>query len=427
MKPEELLEHFRKVRKISTDSRKIEAGCIYFALSGSNFNGNLFASEALDKGASLVVVEELHGVSGENVLLVSDVLKTLQNLARDYRRTLTIPVLAITGSNGKTTSKELIRDVLATRYKRVHATYGNLNNHIGVPLTLLSIPTDCDFAIIEMGANHQGEIKELCHIAEPEFGFITNIGKAHLEGFGGEEGVYKGKKELFDYIEESLGLAFINEDFENLVLAGMKVAHIPFRMHTPSQQFEVISSSPELVFSYTCPEFSREYKTHLTGSYNIHNIIAAITIGEYFQIDIESGLNAVCAYIPENNRSQIQKTQNNVVIMDAYNANPSSMAQALMNLNQQKESNFFVIGDMFELGEASTLEHEEILKLAHELQLKGIAIGSHFHTVANKSGYLTFATKENAREWLLKHTLKDQIVLLKGSRGMKLEDLISAL
>ncbi len=427
MNAEQLLDHFRKVKKVSTDSRTVEEGTIYFALKGDNFNGNHFAADALAKGASLVVVDDEQDIAADKMYLVSSVLETLQNLSRDYRRLFSIPVLAITGSNGKTTSKELTRDVLSKRYKKVHATKGNLNNHIGVPLTLLSMPEDCDFAIIEMGANHQGEIKALCEIAEPKYGLITNIGKAHLEGFGGEEGVFKGKKELFDFLDATIGLAFVNEEFENLILASMNVAYIPFRLCTPSRQFEIISSSPELIFAYTCPEYSKEYKTHLTGSYNIHNIIAALSIGNHFKVPYEDGLEAICEYIPDNNRSQVSKTQSNLVLMDAYNANPSSMSQALLNLSQQKDATFFVIGDMFELGDSSAEEHEKILNLATELNLTGIAIGKHFSAFKNTSNYTLFDTKEKALDWLSVHPIEHKTILLKGSRGMKLEDLLSAL
>jgi len=424
MNIDQLLHHFLECRSISTDSRFIEKGSIYFALKGERFNGNDFAEKAIQNGASLAVMDEDRGLPGNRVMLVEDVLKTLQHLSKTYRLRFKIPFLAITGSNGKTTSKELIREVLCKKFNHVSATKGNLNNHIGVPLTLLSIPENCDFAIIEMGANHCGEIKSYCDIAEPTHGFITNIGKAHLEGFGGVEGVFRGKKELFDYLKEHQGLAFVNGDFENIKLAAAGVQSEIFESKGGESTFEVLSSSPNLIFRYSDKSINRETQTHLAGAYNIYNIAAAISIGKYFGVNISEALDAVSNFKPDNNRSQITTTASNQVIMDAYNANPSSMFEASQNLAIQTSSTFFVIGDMFELGSDSEEEHRKILSLAESLGLNGIAIGKYFQSVSQKFTYPVFVNKEDAVLWLKQNKQESKTILLKGSRGMKLEELM---
>ncbi|MFM9985088.1 MAG: UDP-N-acetylmuramoyl-tripeptide--D-alanyl-D-alanine ligase, partial [Flavobacteriales bacterium] len=346
-----IFDQFLKSHKVSTDTRKIEKDSIFFALKGAQFNGNEFAVKALEAGAALAVVDEPVGADHPLIVQVEDALLALQDLAREYRRTLDIPFLAITGSNGKTTTKELVREVLAKKY-RVHATHGNLNNHIGVPLTLLSIPPDCQFAIVEMGANHQREIAGYCQYAEPDFGLITNMGKAHLEGFGGVEGVKKGKKELYDYVQEHRGLLFVNTELENLKETSEGMRRLEYGFQTGDFKLQLITESPVVSYFYKDSESESEVNTHLAGAYNLYNIASAIVVGRYFGVETAAIHHAIGSYLPDNNRSQLTKTQRNTVIMDAYNANPSSMEHALISLsNQEHAAKYFVIGDMRELGE----------------------------------------------------------------------------
>ncbi|MEY3397516.1 MAG: hypothetical protein RL220_110 [Bacteroidota bacterium] len=420
-----ILETFLKTHSVSTDSRQIAEGTIYFGLKGERFDGSDFAADALSKGASLAIVGKPIGISDERIIQVEDTLQALQELALAYRRTLKIPFLAITGSNGKTTTKELVRDVLATRYHRVHATKGNLNNHIGVPLTLLSMPSETDFAVIEMGANHQREIADLCSIAEPDMGLITNIGKAHLEGFGGVEGVFKGKKELFDYVGSKGGLIFVNRDQENLIRAAEGVQQIQFGLVCDQFTIEVLSSEPYLELRVQVPGHGAwECRTKMTGAYNAANIASALSVGLYHQVDAGDAIAAIERYVPDNHRSQVIQTAKNTVFMDAYNANPSSLSHALSNLAAQKTSTFFIIGDMRELGEESLNEHANILKHATDLGLKGIAIGEHFYQAGLDMSMTVFSDKPAAIEWLEAHPPHDKTILLKGSRGMKLEELL---
>jgi UDP-N-acetylmuramoyl-tripeptide--D-alanyl-D-alanine ligase len=315
-----IFEHFLNVRSVTTDTRKINPGDIFFALKGGNFNGNTFAAKALEMGASMVVIDEPQTPHDERMVLVKDVLTALQQLAKLYRESLHIPFLAITGSNGKTTTKELIRDVLAQRY-RVSATIGNLNNHIGVPLTLLAIPADCELAIVEMGANHQGEIRSYCEYALPTHALITNMGKAHLEGFGGEEGVVKGKKELYDFTHARGGVIFVNTDLEKLKRSSEGMSITAYS----SNALECVSESPALVYAHVHEGVRMVYSTQLAGAYNLYNIASAIAVGEHFGVSNEKIHAAICAYTPENNRSQIKRTERNTLIMDAYNANPTSL------------------------------------------------------------------------------------------------------
>jgi len=418
-----IFEQFLKVRSVTTDTRKIHSGDIFFALKGGNFNGNTFAAKALEMGASMVVIDEPQQQHDGRMVLVEDVLTALQQVAKLYRQSLQIPFLAITGSNGKTTTKELIRDVLAKRY-RVSATIGNLNNHIGVPLTLLAISADCELAIVEMGANHQGEIRSYCEYALPTHALITNMGKAHLEGFGGEEGVVKGKKELYDHVHASGGVIFANTDLEKLRRAseGMKI--IPYS----SQALECVSESPTLVYARVHEGVRSEYATQLAGAYNLYNIASALVVGEHFGVSNEQIHSAICAYTPENNRSQVKRTERNTLIMDAYNANPTSLEFALEALSKQSgEHKFFVIGDMLELGEMGPAEHRHIIEVAQRLGLKGILVGPIFKSVWKEGDYEVFENNLAAKAFLETQAMRDKVILIKGSRGIKLEEVVSAL
>ncbi len=418
-----IFEQFTIVRSVTTDTRKINQGDIFFALKGGNFNGNTFAAKALEMGASMVVIDEPQQPHDERMVLVEDVLTSLQQVAKLYRESLQIPFLAITGSNGKTTTKELIRDVLAQRY-RVSATIGNLNNHIGVPLTLLAIPADCELAIVEMGANHQGEIRSYCEYALPTHALITNMGKAHLEGFGGEEGVVKGKKELYDHVHASGGVIFVNTDLEKLRRAseGMKI--IPYS----SDALECVSESPTLVYAHVHEGVRSEYATQLAGAYNLYNIASALVVGEHFGVTNVEVHAAICAYTPENNRSQVKRTERNTLIMDAYNANPTSLEFALEALSKQSAAQkFFVIGDMLELGDMGPAEHRHIIDVAKRLGLKGILVGPIFKSVWKDGDYDVFENNLAAKAHLETLAIRDHVILIKGSRGIKLEEVVSAL
>jgi UDP-N-acetylmuramoyl-tripeptide--D-alanyl-D-alanine ligase len=424
---EKIYEQFLRCRKVTTDSRKIEAGSIYFALKGEKFNGNAFALAALDAGASMAVVDEPQDKDDARVVLVSDGLTALQQVARMYRESFSIPFLAITGSNGKTTTKELIRDVLAKKYK-VSATKGNLNNHIGVPLTLLSIPADCEFAVIEMGANHRGEIAGYCQYAKPDYALITNMGKAHLEGFGGEEGVVLGKRELYDFVNAGGGSLFVNTELEKLRKSSEGMRIIPYGFHTGAFQIECVSESPVLTYSYRSDNHAATYTTHLAGAYNLYNIASAIVVGRYFGVAEHDIHDAIQSYIPDNNRSQLTRTEKNLLILDAYNANPTSLEFALIGLSRQDNRNrFFVIGDMLELGEAAPEEHRHILQVAKDLQLNGIVVGEQFGKVCGDYAFDWFPDNVHAREYLEKKNLRDHTILIKGSRGIRLEEVVPAL
>lgn len=424
---EKIFSQFLKCRKVTTDSRKIEKDAIYFALKGDKFNGNLFAREALKAGASMAVVDEDVAIDHPAVIRVDNGLQALQEVARMYRESLGIPFLAITGSNGKTTTKELIRDVLAKKF-RVTATIGNLNNHIGVPLTLLSIPRDCEFAVIEMGANHRGEIRGYCAYAKPDFGLITNMGKAHLEGFGGEAGVVLGKKELYDYVHSAGGKVFVNTELQKLRDASHGMNVIPYGFDGPGFTLRVLSESPALCYEVKSAEFSGEINTNLAGAYNLYNIASAIVVGRYFGVSDADIHDAIKYYMPDNNRSQLRSTDRNLLILDAYNANPTSLEFALIALSkQQTDKKYFVIGDMLELGEASEQEHRNILKVAAGLELTGIVVGSHFGKVCSDFKFPWFANNLEAKEYLLSHKLTGYTILIKGSRGIKLEEVIPAL
>jgi len=416
---------------ISTDTRSITKGSIFFALKGDNFNANELAGQAIEKGASYAIVDEAKYES-DKCLLVEDVLTILQDLARYHRNQLKIPVIGLTGSNGKTTSKELVNAVLTERYK-TFATFGNLNNHIGVPLSILAIRDDVEIAVIEMGANHQKEIELLCSIAKPTHGIITNVGMAHLDGFGGFEGVKKGKAELYGYLRETQGYTFINRDNSNLMEmsaeAGLSKLIFYGTENGNTIKGKLKNSDPFIEVEWTNHEFSSTVKTNLTGSYNFENILAAICIGDFFDLTPEEINLGLTNYQPKNNRSQLTKTVSNTVICDFYNANPSSMSAALNNISVLTANNkVAILGDMFELGHESETQHELIATQAMKSGLdKIIFIGKYFYALNHDYDAVFCETPEQAATYLKENKITNSLVLLKGSRGMKLESLLNYL
>ncbi len=406
---------------VSTDTRAIEKNCIFFALKGANFNGNQFAKQALEKGALAAVVDEAKYASSEHTILVNDVLTTLQEVAHYHRTKLGIPIISLTGSNGKTTTKELMTRVLSTTYQ-TQATKGNLNNHIGVPLTLLSILPIHEMAVVEMGANHQKEIEQLCRIAEPDYGYITNFGKAHLEGFGGVEGVIKGKTELYQYLQKEKKNVFINEDDPIQLEKSQGIESFSFgRTKGDVLVEEIDNDSPFVSVRYQ----GMEIKSHLIGNYNFSNIASAIALGHYFKIEKEKIQKAIEHYIPENNRSQLIEKQGKQILLDAYNANPSSMSVALENFSKLPGMKTVILGDMFELGEYAEKEHQHIANFALEKQFDQILlVGNHFNNCQNN--LTSFTSTQDLIEYLKKNEVNEKI-LIKGSRGMKLETILDYL
>lgn len=429
---ESLYNYYLKKPLISTDTRNISEGCIFFALKGENFNANGFALQAIEKGAAFAVVDEDAYVINNQCLLVADVLKALQDLAKHHRKQLNIPVIGLTGSNGKTTSKELLNAVLTERY-RTFSTFGNLNNHIGVPLSILSIATNVEIAVIEMGANHQKEIELLCEIAQPTHGIITNVGMAHLDGFGGFEGVKKGKAELYHYIKENQGYTFINRNNDYLMEMALN-AKLSKLIYYGTDNGNTIkgalkSSDPFIEVEWTNHDASSTVKTNLTGSYNFENILAAICIADFFDITPDEINNGLANYNPINNRSQLTETENNKVICDFYNANPSSMSAALANIAAiTADKKTAILGDMFELGPESAAQHALIAKQASASGLDEIIfIGKCFFELKDQIEGEFFETPLEAADYLAQKGISNNLVLLKGSRGMKLESLLQYL
>ncbi|HBU78755.1 MAG TPA: UDP-N-acetylmuramoyl-tripeptide--D-alanyl-D-alanine ligase [Muricauda sp.] len=425
MKIHDLHAIFLANPSISTDTRKIKENDIFFALKGENFNGNTYTQKALDSGASYVVIDEEKYVSNNKTILVDNVLKTLQDLANYHRKKCKAQVISLTGSNGKTTTKELINAVLSTSYRTI-ATKGNLNNHIGVPLTLLTIKPDTEIAIVEMGANHLNEIEFLCEIAEPDFGYITNFGKAHLEGFGGVEGVIKGKSELYDYLISSNKSVFLNAD-DPIQLEKLKGFTKKYGFSTTQAKYfniELINAQPFVNLKVEDVEIN----SNLIGTYNFTNCCAAIIIGKYFNIELPKIKYAIEKYIPDNNRSQIINTKGHYIILDAYNANPSSMKVALENFHTlEKPNKILILGDMFELGNSSREEHQIIANLASSLNFEEvILVGENFQLTDSNAINLT---NFNAlKTYLDKYDLPEKsTILIKGSRGMALERVLECL
>ena len=423
---EKIYKHFLEHRKICTDSRKVRTDCIFFALSGKNFNGNLFAEEALKKGAAYAIVDQDVDYHNPRIIRVDNSLQYLQKLATKHRLNFGIPVLAITGSNGKTTTKELIACVLSSAYN-VHFTQGNLNNHIGVPLTLLQLSESHDIAIIEMGANHKREIADLCDIAQPTHGLITNIGKAHLEGFGGIEGVKIGKGELLDYLDRVKGVAFVNESEQSLkdLFTRNHLKRVAYSNKSKHQGFiDVLNTSNQDSLSFEidyndCP--TSKINTHLQGIYNLPNIVNAVCIGIYFHIHLEKIVTQIESYVPINNRSQLKSIGNNHFILDAYNANPTSMQVAIENFSKIDHPNkVAILGDMFELGEYSELEHQQLARFAIASNLqKVIFVGNLFPNFNSN-----FNNVDELRSWFEDQQFENTYFLVKGSRGVALEKLL---
>ena len=407
-----LYDAFTRYPLISTDTRRIAPQSIFFALRGASFDGNRFAAEALEKGAALAVVDDPSVALDARYIVVEDTLTALQDLAREYRRALGIPILAIAGSNGKTTTKELVSRVLAERFS-LYATRGNLNNHIGVPLTLLAMDRSVEFGVVEMGASSCGEIALLCSIAEPNYGLLTNVGRAHLEGFGGVEGVRRGKGELYDYLAAHHGTAFVRE--EDMVLTEMA---------TEREGMQVVHYSTALANPIT---------HHLEGAYNRYNVAAAVAVGAHFNIEQPAIERAIGSYQPDNNRSQRTLTEHNTLIVDCYNANPSSMQLAVENLLREplaeRSGKVLILGDMRELGAWSEEEHRTLIKQVAQGDARAIFVGEEFRKALAAEGYeaLWFASCEELRAYLQAEPIRDALILLKASRGIGLERAIEFL
>ncbi|AUC77697.1 UDP-N-acetylmuramoyl-tripeptide--D-alanyl-D-alanine ligase [Olleya sp. Bg11-27] len=425
MKIDALHTLFLDCNAVSTDTRKVDYNNMFFALSGDNFNGNTFAEDALKKGAKYAIIDDVNFKTSDNTILVENTLKTLQQLARYHREYLGIKIISLTGSNGKTTTKELINAVLSQKYNTT-ATIGNFNNHIGVPLTLLSMTKDTEIGIVEMGANHKKEIEFLCQIAKPDFGYITNFGKAHLEGFGSTAGVIEGKSELYTYLTSNNNSIFINADdaiqFEKL---NSYVKKIGFSQNNSTDfNIKLVEANPFVSFTTE----DTLIKSNLIGEYNFTNLCAATSIGKYFDVDLTKIKDAIEAYTPTNNRSQIINKASNTIILDAYNANPSSMDVALQNFgNQTNKNKIAILGDMFELGPSASKEHQTIVNLTNTLDIDHvILIGENFYkTQINGSKTKQYKSFEDFKTNYT--SIKDCFVLIKGSRGMALERILDLL
>lgn len=426
MKTALLHQYFLASKSVSTDTRNISKDCIFFALKGDNFDANIFTNEALDKGAKYVVIDNPNYQVEGKTLLVDDTLIALQQLANYHRKMLNTKIISLTGSNGKTTTKELIHTVLSKKYKTI-ATIGNLNNHIGVPLTLLRLTKETEIGIIEMGANHQKEIEFLCEIAEPDFGYITNFGKAHLEGFGGVEGVIKGKSEMYTFLQNKNKLIFVNlDDAVQEEKTNNSNRYTFSKQKDANIKIDSIEANPMVKISFE----ETTIQSHLIGLYNANNINAAITIGKYFKVSNNQIKEAIENYIPENNRSQLVKKGTNEIILDAYNANPSSMQVAIENFKQLNHNKkIAILGDMFELGEESLEEHKKIIALLREEStITTYFIGKDFYTnKIEEKNILFFEDFTSFATYLKKIQISESLILIKGSRGMALERILEFL
>ena len=413
--------------QITTDSRNCPKGSIFFALKGDKFDGNQYAGKALASGCVYAVIDNPDYYIGERTILVDNVLKTLQQLAHHHRKVLGLPIIGITGTNGKTTTKELLAAVLSTKFNLLY-TEGNFNNHIGVPLTLLRLTHDHEMAVIEMGASHPGDIKELVDIVHPNYGIITNVGRAHLEGFGSFEGVIRTKGELYDYIRRSKGKIFIKKENEYLQSIAKGIEQITYGNGDDAfASGQVVSCDPFLVFNWKQQGKLHTVETHMIGSYNLDNVLAAVAVGRFFKIPAERISRAIAAYEPTNNRSQFKKTENNELIIDAYNANPSSMKVALDNfITMPVQPKAIILGDMRELGPTSDELHAEVVEQIKKGQFdKEFLCGAHFSIVGKEVS--PFATTEAMVEELRKQPLKGYHILIKGSHSMGLEKLADIL
>jgi UDP-N-acetylmuramoyl-tripeptide--D-alanyl-D-alanine ligase len=422
---EEIYRLFLRFPQICIDSRNVMPGSVFFGIKGDQFDGNEFAAQALSKGAAYAIVDNPSLAVDNSYVLVNDSLDTLQKLASIHRNNIKAKIIGVTGSNGKTTTKELIGTVLSSTFKTI-ITEGNLNNHIGLPLTVLSVKKETSFAVIEMGANHPDEIRSLCQIARPEFGIITNIGKAHLEGFGNFEGVIKAKSELYDFIRQNGGSVFVNMDNELLcrLSEGMNIFYYGGNENAACRG-EIIEKDPSLAIAWHWGIKSGVISTSLYGVYNFENVMAAISVGLYFGIKPENINQAIAKYRAENNRSQITRTKHNILVLDAYNANPSSMVAALTNFsNYNAPAKMIILGDMLELGNHSLEEHREIIDLVRKLSFNQVCfVGKQFSEMVKGGGELCFDGIEQAEKWFRYHPVRNMTIMLKGSRKMMLENL----
>ncbi|MFT3949646.1 MAG: UDP-N-acetylmuramoyl-tripeptide--D-alanyl-D-alanine ligase [Agriterribacter sp.] len=427
MRIEQLYDHFLQFPSVETDTRKLKFNDIFFALKGPSFNGNLFAKQALDAGAAFVVVDEDPGFSDNRIIRTANALTTLQNLAGYHRRQFNIPVVAITGSNGKTTTKELVHSVLSSVY-RTYTTRGNLNNHIGIPLTLLSIQKDAEIAVVEMGANHLKEIESYCVYTAPTHGLITNCGKAHLEGFGGIEGVRKGKGELYDYLRLNNGTAFVMWDYDYLreMSRGIPVIYT-YGTDAANITGNTIKSEPFLEIGWTKAGNIMPVQTQLVGDYNLPNVLAAVAVGKYFKVPDEKIIASIQQYAPSNSRSQLIGKGSNKIILDAYNANPSSMKLAIENFSKiQADDKVLVLGAMMELGPESKKEHQDIVSLIKKYNWSNvILVGGDFEGITEP--FMYFKNAAEAAGWIKQHKPENSSLLVKGSRSTKMETILEVL
>lgn len=430
MKTDQLYSIFKESTGVSTDTRTIEKGEMFFALWGGKYNGNLYAAEALEKGASVAVIDD-QLYETDKTILVDDCLFELQALAAHHRKELKVPVLTITGSNGKTTTKDLIAAIMAKKLK-VHCTKGNLNNHIGVPLTILSAPSETEMMIIEMGANHIGEIRTLCLIAKPDYGIITNVSSAHIEGFGSFDGVVKAKTELYEYLKKVNGIAIYNDKNQILTEKIFKYVNRAVPYSDPTGTDLLVEQLPSELYLKLKAEYQhRTYtiNTNLFGAYNIENVTAAIATGLFLEVEMTAIVDAVEKYVPGDNRSQIKVTESNTIICDSYNANPKSMIKALeafAELNAEKK--LIILGDMLELGEKAPEEHLNILKSLKERRISDVyLVGAVFSSNAKEFGYKAFPNVASLKDFLVSKPVKGRYVLVKGSRGIGLEKIYDLL
>jgi UDP-N-acetylmuramoyl-tripeptide--D-alanyl-D-alanine ligase len=426
MQIEKLYSIYLQHPSVQTDTRKIKKEDLFFALKGENFNGNLFAQQAIDLGAAYAIVDEEVGFSSEKIIKVDNVLHTLQALAKQHReqfKSRQIPFIAITGSNGKTTTKELIHQVLSTTYK-TYTTEGNLNNHIGIPLTILKIKQDVEIAVIEMGANHQKEIEGYCTYAHPTHGLITNCGKAHLEGFGGVEGIRKGKGELYDYLRANKGTCFIMKDYDYLNDMSKGITSIFSYGTTDADVVGNVLQDDTFLQVAVTKGINESIKTQLVGDYNLPNVLAAVAMGVYFKIDATKIKTALENYAPSNSRSQLLKKDTNTIILDAYNANPSSMKLAIENFAKiEADKKVVLLGGMMELGDESIAEHESIVNLlTNHVWQNVVLVGGDFSNVQHP--YIYFNNSAQAKEWLANNKFTHTYFLIKGSRSMQMEKVL---
>jgi len=427
MKIEELYNIFLQHPIISTDTRKLTRGSLFFALKGQNFDGNKFAGQAVENGVAYAIIDNKEYDTGKNTILVDNVLECLQKLAALHRSKLQIPIIGISGSNGKTTTKELVHAVLSEKYN-TFSTEGNLNNHIGVPLSILQITPQHEIAVIEMGANHMGEIHDLCQISRPDYGLITNIGKAHLEGFGNYENVIKAKTELYRHIEQNAGLVFINNNNNTLKINAQNIRQYSYGTNQNADIHTTFMVANPYVKLYW-ENKKTIIQSKLIGKYNFENILSAIAVGDYFKVEPEKIKHAIEEYFPQNARSEFINKATNTIILDAYNANPTSMIAALENFNLMQSVNKVVmLGDMLELGAYKESEHEKIIEFLVNSNYKQVfLVGSIFKSVNSRGEFKTFKNSIELRDFLKANPVKDALILVKGSRGTQMEHVLETL